>query len=90
MPCLFLVAYRNEERTLDLVCTDAEEFDLWYNGLRLITEHSRKKGGGVVLGFPDQMFGTPAPKHTPPGDCYIWGSFPEQQVLLFTRTQLLD
>lgn len=62
------------------MCKDAEEFDLWYNGLRLITEHFRKKGGGVVLGFPDQMFGTPAPKHTPPGDCYIWGSFPERKV----------
>ncbi|GMH35195.1 hypothetical protein BSKO_03063 [Bryopsis sp. KO-2023] len=75
-----LYRHRSEERTLDLVCKDQEEFDLWCNGLSLIAEHIRKegRGGGMVIGIADQMYGTPAPKTTPPGDCYIWGSLPSE------------
>ncbi|CAD7703407.1 unnamed protein product [Ostreobium quekettii] len=79
-----LYRQRGEDRSLDLVCKDADEFGLWFNGIKLIIEDLKSKKAlppgvppddGVVVGIPQGALGFP-PKDAPPGDCYMWGGPP--------------
>ncbi|CAD7698884.1 unnamed protein product, partial [Ostreobium quekettii] len=79
-----LYRQRGEDRSLDLVCKDADEFGLWFNGIKLIIEDLKSKKALPPGVPPDDAPGSsvvpgPAvfpPKDAPPGDCYMWGGPP--------------
>eukprot|EP00033_Pygsuia_biforma_P002197 GCRY01002435.1.p1 GENE.GCRY01002435.1~~GCRY01002435.1.p1 ORF type:complete len:616 (+),score=164.16 GCRY01002435.1:108-1955(+) len=72
-----LYAVKNESRSLDIVCKDKHQYDVWLTGLRYLIQEAQKNDSKpsapntVVLQAPTA---SPVDQKESGGDLYIWGN----------------